>query len=155
MTDQLPTFTIRAIGMVRNNVKGKPASGPARFDWSQVDSEIMIEPRLTESLDGIDDFSHIIVLFWADRVTETEVPIKVHPRRREDLPLVGTFASRSPNRANRILLSIVRLVERHGNVLLVKGLDALDGTPVIDIKPYIPRSDSFPNARVPDWIGRD
>jgi tRNA-Thr(GGU) m(6)t(6)A37 methyltransferase TsaA len=65
---------------------------------------------------------------------------------------VGVFATRSPVRPNPIALSVVRLLERRGHTLLVKGLDAYDGTPVLDIKPYIPYSDSIPDATFPHWV---
>jgi len=73
---------------------------------------------------------------------------------RKENSLVGVFASRSPNRPNRIGKTTVRLLESRGNILRVKGLDALDGAPVIDIKPYMPGYDSVENAEVPDWITR-
>jgi len=67
-------------------------------------------------------------------------------------PLVGRLATRSPSRPNPVGQSVVQLLEQQGNILKVRGLDAIDGTPVIDIKPYIPKYDSAPDARVPEWI---
>ena len=72
--------------------------------------------------------------------------------RREDLPLVGLFATRSPRRPNPIGVTTVRLLERRGNVLRVLGLDALDGTPVLDIKPYLPYGDCIQDTHVPEWV---
>ncbi len=150
MPDKLPAMTLRAIGVVRNEVKDRPA---ARGDWwSEIVSEIVIDASLTEALDGLEEFSHIIVLWWMHRLTEKEMPLKIHPMRRQELPLVGLFVARTPNRPNRIGKTTVRLLQRQGNVLRVKGLDALDGTPVIDIKPYIPGYDSAEDARVPQWF---
>ncbi len=85
------------------------------------------------------------------RRAEGEVSLKVHPMGRDEFPLVGLFATRTPNRPNRIGKTTVRLLERRGNILRVKGLDALDGSPIIDIKPYIPRDDLL-DAKVPQWI---
>ncbi|UCH42652.1 MAG: SAM-dependent methyltransferase [Dehalococcoidales bacterium] len=80
------------------------------------------------------------------------MPLRVHPRGRQELPLRGIFAVRTPNRPNRIGKATVRLIEIDDNILKVKGLDALDGSPVIDIKPYIPGYDSVDEASVPPWI---
>ena len=150
MIDKLPAVTLKAIGIVRNEVKERP---PAERDWwAQLVSEIVIDSSLAEALDGLEEFSHIVVLYYLHRVTEDKMPLKVHPRRRQELPLMGLFATRTPNRPNRIGETTVRLLQRQGNILRVKGLDALDGTPIIDIKPYIPAYDSPANAKVPSWI---
>ena len=143
-------MTLKAIGIVRNEVKERP---PAEGDWwAETVSEIVIDPGLTEALDGLEDFSHIIVLYWMHLIVSPEVPLKIHPRGRIELPLTGLFAARTPNRPNRIGKATVRLLNRQGNILMVKGLDALDGSPVIDIKPYLPGYDSAADAAVPRWI---
>ena len=112
----------------------------------------MVDPSLSEALDNLDEFSHIIVLYWIHRHPPGQPPTKVHPMGKRELPLVGVFATRSPNRPNPIGKATVRLLERRGNILKVAGLDALDGSPVIDIKPYIPGYDSVADARVPPWV---
>ena len=140
-------LTLKAIGVVRNKVK--PAT---ECDWEKITSEIVIDSRLTEALDGLEGFSHIIVLYWMHHAACGEVPLKVHPMGTPELPLVGLFATRSPNRPNPIGKATVRLLQRRGNILRVKGLDAFDGTPVIDIKPYIPGCDTAANAKVPQWV---
>ncbi|MFC2059477.1 tRNA (N6-threonylcarbamoyladenosine(37)-N6)-methyltransferase TrmO [Chloroflexota bacterium] len=146
MAGELPTMTIKAIGTVRNEVKQRP---PAGYDWGKVASEIVIDSSLTEALDGLEEFSHIIVLFWLHQATSGKVPLKVHPWGNQELPLTGLFATRSPNRPNRIGKTTAKLLQRQGNVLKVEGLDALDSTPVIDIKPYIYKYDSADNTKVP------
>ena len=149
MTNEVPPMTIKAIGVVRNEVKETPAE---RDWWTELVSEIVIDSSLTEALDNLDEFSHIIVLYWMHRVASARVPLKVCPMGRKRLPPVGVFAARAPNRPNRIGKATVRLLQRQGNILKVQGLDALDGSPVIDIKPYIPGYDSVDNAEVPQWI---
>ncbi|MFC2004518.1 tRNA (N6-threonylcarbamoyladenosine(37)-N6)-methyltransferase TrmO [Chloroflexota bacterium] len=150
MVGELPAIALKAIGIVRNEVKQQP---PAQRDWwAEVISEVVVAPSLTEALDGLEEFSHIIVLYWMHRAASGGIPLKVHPRGRKELPLVGLFAARTPNRPNRIGKATVRLLQRQGNILRVKGLDALDGTPVIDVKPYIPGYDSADDARVPQWM---
>jgi endonuclease-3 related protein len=141
-------MTLKAIGTVRNEI-----TQPRQRDWAEVISEIVVNSRLTQALDGLDGFSHIIVLFWMHRLAPGTVPLKVYPRGRADLPLVGLFATRSPQRPNPVGETTVRLLERRGNILRVRGLDAVDGTPVVDIKPYIPgRCDSVARAKVPSWV---
>jgi len=147
MISKLPDMTLKAIGIVRNKVRQKPEYG-----WRGTVSEIVVDSSLTEALDGLDEFSHIIVLYWLHQVTTTQLPSKTHPRGKPELPLVGRFATRSPKRPNPIGKATVRLLERQGSILKVQGLDAIDGTPVIDIKPYLPGYDSVADAKVPPWI---
>jgi len=146
MVSELPEITLKAIGTVRNEIK-EPVRHPAK----DVVSEIVVDSGLTEALDNLDDFSHIIVLYWIHK-SPRRAPKKVRPRGNPDLELMGVFATRSPDRPNPIGKSTARLLERRGNVLKVQGLDAIDGTPVLDIKPYIPGYDSADNARTPSWV---
>jgi tRNA-Thr(GGU) m(6)t(6)A37 methyltransferase TsaA len=133
---------------VRNAIR-EPPSPP--YDWDKVVSRIEIEPGLTEALDNLDEFSHIIVLYWMDRLATKPLPLKVRPRHDPERPLIGLLASRSPHRPNPIGKATVRLLKKESNMLTVSGLDAIDGTPVIDIKPYLPGYDSATDARTPDW----
>ena len=149
MADIFPEMKVKAIGVVRNSFREPSAE---RLDLEEIVSEIEIDPGLTEALDGLEGFSHIIVLYWMHRATSERTSLKVHPMGRKDVPLQGIFAVRTPNRPNRIGKSTVRLLQRQGNVLRVQGLDALDGSPVLDIKPYIPGYDSADGAEVPSWI---
>jgi len=150
MTDELPTVTFKAIGIVRNGITERKGT---QLSWRGVVSNIVINPSLTEALEGLEEYSHIIVLFWPHQVdTTAELPTKRHPMRREELPLVGILAWRSPERPNPIGKTTARLLQRQGNILRVEGLDALDGTPIIDIKPYIPEWDSATDAKVPQWL---
>jgi tRNA-Thr(GGU) m(6)t(6)A37 methyltransferase TsaA len=147
MTEQPPDMKLKAIGIVRNGVKQ-----PIRHGWSEVVSDIVIDSHLAEALDGLDQFSHLIVLYWMHQLNpRRKLPLKVHPMGKAELPLVGRFATRSPSRPNPVGQATVRLLERRGNILKVKGLDAIDGTPVIDIKPYIPGYDSATDAKAPRW----
>jgi tRNA (adenine37-N6)-methyltransferase len=96
-------------------------------------SEIVIHPDLAEGLYRLEDNEEILILFHFDRSEGFD--LKVHPRGDASEPLVGVFATRSPRRPNQIGVTSVRLLGVHGNVLTVKGLDAWEGTPVLDIKP--------------------
>lgn len=115
-------------------------------------SKIEVEARFSPALDGVEDFSHIFVLFWMHKIKESEKAVlKVHPRGRADLPLLGVFATRAPSRPNPVGLTLVELVKRDATVLWVRGLDAFDGTPVLDIKPY-DDWDSAAHFKVPRWV---
>ena len=150
MDDEQSTIILKPIGIVRSGIKPPPAE--RRDWWKGVVSEIVIDSSLTEALDGLEGFSHIIVLYWMHQAASGKLPLKVHPMGRKEVPVQGLFAVRTPNRPNRIGKATVRLLQRQGNILRVKGLDALDGSPVIDIKPYLPGYDSVTDARVPQWI---
>ncbi|MCJ7655612.1 MAG: tRNA (N6-threonylcarbamoyladenosine(37)-N6)-methyltransferase TrmO, partial [Dehalococcoidia bacterium] len=122
-------------------------------DCLTVTSEIIIKEDLKEALSRIDEFSHIIVIYWMHKLPPSQrSTIKVHPKGNHTLPLVGVFASRSPARPNPIGITTVKLLQRRDNVLKVTGLDAIDGTPVLDIKPYIPDDNSSTEAKTPGWL---
>ena len=147
--DSGEALELRPIGHVENDIQpGKDVS------WEGVESRIVNGPEFAEGLDGVEEFSHIVVLFWLDGPRDMQTPLKVRPEAREDMPLVGVFATRAPVRPNPIGLTAVELLGRDGNVLLVRGLDAYDGTPVLDIKPYLIRGDMKPEASVPKWLQR-
>lgn len=117
---------------------------------------IRVEASCREALLGLDGFSHLILIYWLDRndLPERRAVRRVHPRGNPANPLTGVFGTRSPRRPNPIGLDVVRLLSLEEDGLRIDRTDALDGTPVIDIKPYIPRSDAVPEASVPDWIHR-
>ena len=141
-------INLTPIGFVKNSIKEHELK-----DWQTVISEITIKEDLKEALSRIDEFSHIIVIYWMHKLPPSQRSItKVHPKGNHTLPIVGVFASRSPARPNPIGITTVKLLERRGNVLKVTGLDALDGTPVLDIKPYIPDDDSTTETKTPGWL---
>lgn len=142
-------ISLEPIGEVKNNIKEPPR------EWSSVVSELVLKPEFSEAMEGLEEFSHIIVLFWMHRAFPQPGSWgKVHPKGRPELPLVGVFATRSPIRPNPIGMTVVRLLERQGNILKVMGLDALDGTPLLDIKPYIPKGDRISKTKLPDWVSK-
>jgi tRNA-Thr(GGU) m(6)t(6)A37 methyltransferase TsaA len=121
--------------------------------WDAVEARIELDGRFgAEALAGLDDFSHIEVVFLFDRVAEGEINNSArHPRGRADWPLVGVFAQRGKGRPNRMGVTTCRLLAVEGTALKVRGLDAIDGTPVLDIKPvmrgFLPRGE----IREPGW----
>ena len=117
------------------------------------EAKIRIFSQFCSGLKGINDFSQLIILYWIHlRDNEDERnTLQVTPKRYANAPEVGVFACRSPTRPNPIGLCVVKLLRINDCVLSVKGLDAIEGSPIIDIKPYFPRIDSVPSARVPAW----
>jgi tRNA-Thr(GGU) m(6)t(6)A37 methyltransferase TsaA len=114
---------------------------------------IEINDRYGKALLGLEGFSHIIVLSWFhkhDNPTERNT-LQVHPMRDVNKPLTGVFATRSPVRPNLIALYVCRLRSVEKNIIHIDPIEAYDGSPVIDIKPYIPRHDAIPKAQTPAW----
>ncbi|MGP8079089.1 MAG: tRNA (N6-threonylcarbamoyladenosine(37)-N6)-methyltransferase TrmO [Dehalococcoidales bacterium] len=149
MFNRSSPITLQAIGIVRSDFK-EPTS--TRLDLRKIKAEIEIAPELTEALDGLEGFSHIIVLYWMHRAVFDKNHLKTYPMGNKAVALRGLFAVRTSKRPNPIGKTTVRLLSRQGNVLHVQGLDAIDGSLVLDIKPYIPGYDSASGATVPDWV---
>lgn len=135
-------IVLRAIGYVRNGV-----AKPRPRGWEQVESRLEMLPEHLARLAGIEAYSHVLVVTYLD-VAEGA------PEKPETLTLAsgrsyGIFATRSQLRPNHLGVSVVALLGRDGATLSVRGLDAIDGTPILDIKPYLPEYDSVPGARIP------
>jgi tRNA-Thr(GGU) m(6)t(6)A37 methyltransferase TsaA len=136
---------LNPIGFIKTKAVGKEVR-----DKNFV-SQIVVREELTEALEGIQDFSHLLVIFWLHKIGEKDrETMKVHPRGRDDTPLLGVFATRTPHRPNPIGLTLVKLLGVEGNVVSVQGLDAFNGTPVLDIKPF-DFWDTIEDAKVPEW----
>ncbi|MBK7950828.1 MAG: SAM-dependent methyltransferase [Deltaproteobacteria bacterium] len=124
-------------------------------DWGGSESAIVLDARFEpDALAGLEDFSHVEVLFVFDRVDPAKIASGArHPRNNPDWPAVGIFAQRGKNRPNRLGSTICRIVRREGRRLVVAELDAIDGTPVVDLKPvmreFLPRT----AVRQPGWVG--
>ncbi len=140
-------INLKPIGFVKNDVK-EPRFG----NFADETSEIILDGKFAEALQGIDDYSHVIIVYWMDRV---KGPVMTHrPQGNPNVPIVGIFACRCPQRPNPIAITTVKLIAHKGNRIKVKGLDILDGTPVIDIKPYWPQYDKVENEKMPDWVNK-
>lgn len=120
-------------------------------DWGDVVSTIDVDLG-PEALAGLDGFSHLEVVFWFHGVPDDEIETGArHPRGRTDWPLVGIFAQRGKGRPNRIGLSRCRILSVDGTTITVEGLDAVDGTPVLDLKPWMREFGPRGDVRQPDW----
>ncbi len=145
---KLPEFPLKIIGTVKNEMK-EPGG---RQGIQQIVSEVVLDESLSGSLGSITEYTDVTILYWAhiDR-HPGEKPNKIHPHNQESNPAVGIFATRSSDRPNRILMCSAKILEAKAHILKVAGLDAIDGSPVIDIKPYNARHDSRPDAKMPPW----
>ena len=144
-------FSVQGIGTVCRADGGATAPTGYLDPWAE--SVLEIVPRWATGLDGIEGFSHLVVLFWLDRVPRRRVAGPARPA--EDLPgapAVGFFATRTPRRPNPIGIACPRLLRREGNRLIVVGIDAWDGTPILDVKGYYPRDELRSDAVVPPWL---
>jgi tRNA-Thr(GGU) m(6)t(6)A37 methyltransferase TsaA len=137
------------IGVVRNGIT-KMSTG----NWAEAESKIELNADLAPGLQGLADFSHIVVVFHLDQIPPFDKTKQLlrQPRGMEHLPPVGVFAQRTKFRPNPIGVTPARLLSIQGNVLTVTGLDAMDGTPVLDVKPFIPEFDSVEKSKQADWV---
>lgn len=139
---------LKPIGLVKS-----PVTKGVDENWGQVVAEIHLEQSLAAGLKELDQFRQIIVLFYMDKSTfNPETDLIRRPQGRSDMPEVGIFAQRAKHRPNPIGITTVELISIQENVLTVKGLDAIDGTPVLDLKPYYPDYDWIANPSVPQWV---
>ncbi len=121
-------WKMTAVATVVNGVKVMPD------DWSGIVSKLVFKTAYVDGLYRLSHFDRLWVIFGFDRNNRTQ--LRVHPRHDPRKPIVGVFASRSPTRPNKLGLTLVDLVSVRRNIVTVRGLDAFDGTPVFDIKPY-------------------
>ncbi len=115
-----------------------------------------IFPEYAQALTGLQEFSHLWVFYWfhGNDNPEERRTLQVHPRRDPANPLTGVFACRAPVRPNLIGFTACRIIKVEGNVVEVADLDAQDGSPILDLKPYIPGGDAIPEAVTPEWLKR-
>ncbi len=150
-----PEYVVRPIGVVRSAVRTLD-DAPKQGALAGTEAEVVVDAAYAEALSGLAErvgaakgsaeagaglhwSGKIVVLCWMDRAERGR--LKVYPRGQEDKPERGVFSTRSPHRPNPISLHTVELLEVRGNVLRVRGMDAVDGTPVLDIKPHSPALD--------------
>lgn len=145
----------------RSAPAGEAAEAPKRFELFPVGhvtaagapARIRILEPFLEALLGLEEWSHLNILYWFDRndTAEKRRILRVHPRGDRTNPLTGVFACRSPFRPNLIALTVSRLVSVEGPIVTVERIDALEGTPVLDIKPLVPLDFAVADLRVPRW----
>ncbi len=140
---------MEGIGVVRSPVVEGVDEG-----WGKVVSEIQLDDRYAPGLAGLNEFSHILVVFYMHKSTFDEgAHLQRRPQGRQDMPLIGIFAQRAKHRPNPIGVTAVELLKVEGSTVSVRGLDAIDGTLVLDVKPYFPSYDCREDAGTPSWVG--
>ena len=146
----METIPLVVIGSVSNGRTSADDRG-----WGALESRIELRPEFADGLLGLDQFTHALVVFFMHRYPDREISVlRRHPRGRSDMPLLGVFAQRARMRPNRVGITAVEIVRVEEDAAVVRGLDALDGTPVLDLKPYVPVFDRRDGARVPEWMTR-
>ncbi|NLV36137.1 MAG: tRNA (N6-threonylcarbamoyladenosine(37)-N6)-methyltransferase TrmO [Clostridiaceae bacterium] len=144
------TISLNPIGYVSNEIENRKDT-----TWGEDVSKIILEEEYSGGLKGLDDFSHAIIIYYLDKAHfERDKHIQRKPQNREDMPLVGIFSQRGKDRPNQIGITAVQIMSLKNDTLIVKGLDAINSTPIIDIKPYYPMYDYKENATVPEWVYR-
>lgn len=139
-------YSFEPIGFVRRPGAENEA------DWRDLESDsiISVDPRYREALEGLKEFSHVFVIFVFDRREGTA--LKIRPEEREDMPEVGIFCTNSYMRPSPLGMTLVKIEGIDGCDIRVNGLDALDGTPVIDIKPYCGFDYDVKEYKIPSWL---
>jgi tRNA-Thr(GGU) m(6)t(6)A37 methyltransferase TsaA len=143
-------YTVTAIGRVVSDRAGREDD-----DWGGVESIVRLDgARFTaDALSGLDEFSHVDVIFLFDRFDEAQVTTgSRHPRGNEAWPRVGIFAQRASSRPNRLGVTTCELILVDGLDVRVRGLDAIDGTPVLDVKPHVREFEPRSAVHQPAWI---
>jgi tRNA-Thr(GGU) m(6)t(6)A37 methyltransferase TsaA len=139
-----------SIGIVKNSIEDKKDTG-----WGDDISQIIIDKQYEQGLVGLSEFSHLIVVYYLDKADfSMEKHLVRRPQNREDMPLVGILSQRAKDRPNPIGITAVEITNVNKNIITVKGLDAINNTPILDIKPYYPMYDCKEKAYVPEWVDR-
>jgi tRNA-Thr(GGU) m(6)t(6)A37 methyltransferase TsaA len=139
---------LQAIATVRNS-----RVEPIDDNWETIVSEIELADHIpTEAFENISDFSHLEIIYFFDKVKNEDIVYSGHPRGNPDYPIVGIFGQRKKDRPNRIGLATVELLEHNGRKIKVKYLDAINGTPVLDIKPVYKEFRSKTEIKQPSWV---
>ncbi|MEO6939693.1 MAG: SAM-dependent methyltransferase [Candidatus Kapaibacterium sp.] len=141
-------ITLTPIATVKNS-----RTSPTDDYWENVIAEIELADHIpTEAFDNISDFSHLEVTYYFDKVDSKDIVFSGRPRGNPDYPVVGIFGQRKKDRPNRIGLCTVELLEHNGRTIKVKYLDAINGTPILDIKPVFREFQPKSEIKQPDWV---
>lgn len=136
---------LKPIGFARNQEKEHFGG------WDAIVTDLVIDKEYEDALKGLEDYSHLIVLYWMHDIKTCDIR-HVPQGKVGEVPEVGIFACRCPQRPNPIGVSTVEILGIEDNIVTVKGLDVIKDTPILDIKPYTPQYDSVSDAKVPDWV---
>lgn len=140
-------ITLKTIGIAKNREQQHFGG------WSEVVTDLVLNEEYKEALEGLEDYSHLIVIYWMHEVTTCDIR-HVPQGRVDDVPEVGIFACRCPQRPNPIGITTTQILSIKDDVVTVKGLDVIKNTPILDIKPYTPQYDTAQDAKVPEWVNK-
>lgn len=142
--------TLKIIGFVSS-----PVAERVDENWGKIESKIKLDSVYAGGLIGLNDFSHAIIVTYLHQARfQKEKHLQRRPRNLQEMPNVGIFSQRAKNRPNPIGITAVEIISVGEDYLDVKGLDAINGTPVLDIKPYYPHYDRIENTKIPTWVDR-
>jgi len=146
---------VNPIGTVKSSFKNPKDLHFAceQGQFADTESSLMINSDFAEGLKGLNEFSHIWVIYNLHKANRIELSTHPGPPNITEVPRIGVFASRSQYRPNHLALRMVSLVKIDGKEIFVKGFDAIDGSPVLDIKPYLPFFDKAQNEKIAEWYG--
>lgn len=141
-------IVLQPIGHVRS-----VRSEPVDEGWGTVTSDVVIDEVYRDGLLGLEQFSHAVIVFWMNGAHyEQARHIRRRPQGREDMPMMGIFAQRAKDRPNPIGVTTVEVLEVQADRIRVRGLDAIDATPVLDVKPYFRCFDAGNETKEPEWV---
>lgn len=141
-------ITFQQIATVKNS-----RAEPIDDNWETIIADIELADHIpTEALDSISEFSHLEIIYYFDKVKKEDIVFSGRPRGNPDFPVVGIFGQRKKDRPNKIGIATVELLEHQGRTIKVKFLDAIDGTPVLDIKPVFREYEPKSQIKQPDWV---
>ena len=139
---------LQSIATVKNS-----RTEPIDDDWETIIAEIELSSHIpTEAFDNISDFSHLEIIYYLDKVKEQNIIFSGHPRGNPSYPSIGIFAQRKKDRPNTIGLATVELLEHNDRTIKVKFLDAINGTPILDIKPVFKEYEPKSEIKQPIWV---
>jgi tRNA-Thr(GGU) m(6)t(6)A37 methyltransferase TsaA len=146
---------MKEIRLIPIGFVSSPVTEQTDENWGRITSRILLQPEYAGALSGLENFSHAMIITYLHQAKyEKEKHLQRRPRGLEDMPKVGIFSQRAKDRPNPIGVTAVRIISVGGTYLEVQGLDAINDTPVLDIKPYYPRYDKIDMPKVPEWVNR-
>lgn len=147
MPNETAQIQLKPVGFARNQEKKHFGN------WGRVATDLVMNTEFRGALMGLADYSHLIVIYWMHDVKTCDIR-HVPQGKVGEVPEVGIFACRCPQRPNPIGVSTVKIEQIKDNIVTVRGLDVINGTPILDIKPYTPQYDAAPDAKVPGWVDK-
>lgn len=146
---------MQEINLIPIGFVSSPTTEQTDENWGQITSRILLQPEFIGALSGLEDFSHAIIITYLHQAKyQKEKHLQRRPRGLESMPKVGIFSQRAKDRPNPIGVTAVKIINIGGDYIEVQGLDAINDTPVLDIKPYYPHYDKIDSPKVPEWVNR-